>query len=54
MKLEEIPQCAIEGCDRPCFILIHDKWVCGWCAAKWDRKQKEEQFKMMQEGLKDA
>ena len=46
------PNCAIENCPNTAFVLFGDKWICGECLAKYDKKLKEENFKRMEELLR--
>jgi len=48
------PICAIEGCNNEALILFGERWICGECLVVYDRKIKEEQFKKMEEVLKDG
>ena len=45
------PKCAIKGCNNPAFVLFGNHWVCGECAAAYDKKMKEKQFNQLQEAL---
>jgi len=49
----ERPVCAVKGCSNDVLILFGDKWICGNCMAKYNKKMKEQQFNQLQEVLKN-
>ena len=52
--MKERPICAVEGCERPAFILFGEKWVCGECVTEYDKQMKKQSFNQLQEVVKDA
>lgn len=48
--MKERPPCEI--CGKPALVFMFDKYFCGNCVAKWDKKQKERMFNTMKEELK--
>jgi len=49
--MNERPQCAVEGCERPGWINFSGKWICGECMSEYDKKIKEKSFNQLQEVL---
>lgn len=37
-------KCSVDGCERKVLLQLFGKWVCGNCAANWDKKNKEKLF----------
>lgn len=50
--MKERPICDIEGCKNGALVYMLGKYICGECVVKWDKKQKEETFKKMEEEIK--
>ncbi len=47
--MKKRPPCEI--CGEPSLVFMFDKFYCGLCTAKWDKKNKENQVKAMKESL---
>ena len=52
--MKERPECAVEGCKNPGWVLFGDKWICGECVSAYDKKVKEQNFTQLQEMIKNA
>ncbi len=50
--MKEKPVCAIEGCDKPGWILFSGQWICGECLAKYNKKMQRKEFDKINEVLK--
>ena len=47
--MKERPICVVENCVEPGWVLFSGQWVCGRCAAEYDRKMKIKSFNQLQE-----
>ena len=52
--MKERPICAIDGCEKPAFVMFGSEWVCGECLTKYDKQMKNQAFNQLQEVVKDA
>ena len=44
------PKCAIKGCEKRAFVMLGNKWICGECLIKIQKRQNELSDKFI-EGL---
>ena len=47
--MKERPICAVKNCVELGWVLFGDRWICGRCAAEYDRKVKIQAFNQLQE-----
>ena len=51
MGFKTRPPCCIEGCNNSALICMFNKFFCGDCVIKWNKKQEEAGFKQIQEAV---